>query len=145
VSFTAVPKPARADRILAKAEQQEKRRMRLSRLSRQKQRTSYGTDRTAPVQETWPQFKRRILARDGHRCLFRCGTQNVGVTVHHWPRTVGAGQKNDEWACLALCSACHDDAHSGRLHKQAIALRMDEHYCYPELTAWLEEDKGGER
>ncbi|HXI18333.1 MAG TPA: HNH endonuclease [Chloroflexota bacterium] len=108
-----VPKQGTAERLRTKeTARRERRAANLSR-SRQKQRTTYGGS-------DWPKAKAACLARDGHRCIFRCVNQLLAVTAHHWNKTVGAGGKNDLPNLAALCAFCHDAAHAGRIGRESI-------------------------
>jgi hypothetical protein len=110
-------KPSRAARLLAKAVTRKERREFLRKKSAGKQKRGYGGS-------NWPAAKAACLKRDGGRCIFRCLTQHIGVTVHHWQRTVGAGGKNDLTNLVVLCAIHHDHAHIGGLSKDEIRDRL---------------------
>lgn len=124
-------KPSRANRLLTEqAERLERQTARLQE-SRRKQRQHYG--QAATSEETWPQFKERIKARDGGKCVVPCGSPRLGLTVHH-TRSVGSGGKNDERLCVTLCAFCHEAWHGGRgFVRDAVRQYLDR--LYPPVTS----------
>jgi 5-methylcytosine-specific restriction endonuclease McrA len=55
-----------------------------------------------------PRLRRRVLARDGHRCA-RCGATRFLEIHHRVARARGGG--NELANLVTLCSACHHQAH----------------------------------
>lgn len=48
-----------------------------------------------------------------------CG-RRVGVSHNHHIRSRGAGGPDSRENCLALCPACHDDAHRGKISREKL-------------------------
>jgi 5-methylcytosine-specific restriction endonuclease McrA len=123
--FAPQPKPARAPRLVAKQASRLSRREALKKASAKKQRTEYGARNSTPK---WGDAKDRCRIRFNYRCAFagtkRCDTPTLGLTPHHWDRTVGAGGDNRDENLILLCASCHDKAHAGHLDRTTIWWRL---------------------
>lgn len=120
------PKPSRTLRKTMEFARRLSRRQALARASEKKRRTTYGGS-------DWPLAKERCLKRDGYRCVFNerglpCPGNEflpwLGVEVHHWQRTVGAGGKNALTNLVTLCVGCHEAAHAGVISRDRIRQRL---------------------
>lgn len=125
MTLQPAPKPLRTPRLLAKQASRLTRRAAMRRASANKQRTDYGARNGTPK---WGDAKDRCRIRFHSRCAFagtaRCSTPTLGLTPHHWQRTVGAGGDNRDENLVLLCAACHEAAHAGHLDRTAIWWRL---------------------
>jgi hypothetical protein len=125
--FNPQPKTPRTPRLVAKQASRLSRREALKKASAKKQRTDYGARNGTPK---WGDAKARCRIRFHHRCAFagtkRCLSPTLGLTPHHWDRTVGAGGDNRDENLILLCASCHDKAHAGHLDRETIWFRLVE-------------------
>jgi len=105
--------PERVRRALTKEARRQQRRIENAKKTAAKVRNEHGG-------KDWRLKNGLCRQRDGNRCVFRCQSQRLGVQVHHWRRTVGAGGKNDLIGLVCLCAWCHDGAHTGRISRGQI-------------------------
>lgn len=67
-----------------------------------------------------PATRRRVLERDGHRCVL-CGSDG-NLRVHHL-RRVADGGSNDDKNLVTLCDDCHLEHH--RAEEEAREIEED--------------------
>lgn len=60
-----------------------------------------------------PAIRRKVLARDGHRCRVP-GCRSTNIDAHHM-RPFALGGTHDEWNLLTLCEGHHRAVHNGKL------------------------------
>ena len=66
-----------------------------------------------------PRLRRRVLARDGHRCRARGCRHTRHLQIHHVkPRAAGGVTVAEN--LVTLCAACHRRLHAGELELEAI-------------------------
>lgn len=123
--MTPSPLFLKAALLLEKEQAKRQRAVERQKASRQKQKTEYGA-RNGTAK--WGTTKRAVALRFHGRCLFagtsRCSTPQLGLVVHHWQRTVGAGGDNSPEGLALLCSFCHAAAHDGHLSRADIRARL---------------------
>jgi Holliday junction DNA helicase RuvB len=71
-----------------------------------------GEDREAKDLPTPPRMRKRVLARDGHRC--RCCGAKGELQVHHIV-FLSAGGRTKIWNLITVCLRCHGLLHEGLL------------------------------
>ncbi|MCB9513003.1 MAG: HNH endonuclease [Candidatus Latescibacteria bacterium] len=73
-----------------------------------------------PPRTLTPALRRKILARDGHRCQGPGCTSTRYLEVHHRKPRANGGT-NDPSNLITLCSACHQLHHERGLARAVVA------------------------
>ena len=73
-----------------------------------------------PPRTLTPALRRKILARDGHRCQGPGCTSTRFLEVHHRKPRANGGT-NDPSNLITLCSACHQLHHERGLARAVVA------------------------
>lgn len=67
------------------------------RLERKQRKARYGPK--------WDEIRKKVYARDGHRCK-ACGSSNTKLNAHHI-LLLRVSQTNNERNLITLCDSCH--------------------------------------